>query len=60
MDFKSEILIILCWIAIWGIVENLLNIYIDINNYKARLLIHFLLLLFLLALKFQFNHSTTQ
>lgn len=44
LSMKSKLLIVLIWIGIWGIFDNLINLFIKEDNYKFRIVIYVIIL----------------
>lgn len=44
-SFRVGLISIILWIAIWGISDNILNIFVSYDNYYLRLIIYSILLI---------------
>lgn len=48
--FENFLLIVLIWIGLWGISDNILGLLIPENNYWIRLIIYIVITVFSLSL----------
>ncbi|XWV25512.1 putative ORFan [Tupanvirus deep ocean] len=51
-NLVDEVVVILIWVSLWGISENLISKYIPAENYNVRILIFLALLVISLFLYF--------
>lgn len=50
--FRMDLTNIVIWIAIWGIFDNVLNIFVPDDHYYVRIIIYIILLVIMLQVKF--------
>lgn len=44
IDISSEMILVILWVAMFGIIENIINIYVPSNDYIKRIIIYILML----------------
>jgi len=55
INLYNDIILLGVWIGMWGIVENLINIYIPANDYKKR--IHINMVIFIISIFLLYRRS---
>ena len=55
--FENEFPIILLWVGVWGVCESVINIYVDEENYKLRILVYSIIAVIALLLHKNYDQN---
>ena len=58
INLHNDIILLGVWIGMWGIVENLINIYIPTDDYKKRIHIHIVIFMISILLLYLCSNAT--
>ena len=53
-DLKNRFFLVLIWIGLWGVVDNIMNIFVPDTNYRLRILIY--AIIYIIAVTFYLSN----